>query len=317
MAFPRKLLNQGEELILDLNPHWVFLVPSISGLVAAVIVGLVVRFAWNPDPGSIGGKTVYVLVALLVLVALGYFLVKLAVWSTTHFVVTSHRLITGSGVLSKTRREIPLDRVNDVSFHQGILERMVGAGNLTIESAGERGQETFLNVNHPDQVQQQIYTQMELREQRRYPHMAAPQYASQPSSHQSPYAPEQPVPPAPYAPQEPPPQPPAPSQPTSLYTTGSAPTQVAPQPQGEEGPPARHAPAGASPSMPAAPADQPTQQAPPTPPPDRAAGPAEPAPAPPRGSTADQLEQLRDLLQRGLISQAEHDAKRAQILDRM
>lgn len=281
MAFPRKLLNQGEELVLDLNPHWVFLVPSISGLVAAIIVGLLVRFAWNPDSGGIGGKTVYVLVSLLILVALGYFLVKLAVWSTTHFVVTSHRLISGHGVLSKTRREIPLDRVNDVSFHQGILERMVGAGNLTIESAGERGQETFSYVNHPDGVQQQIYTQMELREQRRYPHMVPPQYAPQQPAQQPPYAPQQPAS-----------QQPVPPQPGAPDTTGSAPTQVAPQPP--------------------SPAATPAQQPPTRPAPD-----AEQAPAAPRGSTADQLEQLRDLLHRGLISQAEHDAKRAQILDRM
>jgi uncharacterized membrane protein YdbT with pleckstrin-like domain len=82
-------------------------------------------------------------------------------WATTHFVLTTERLIFRSGVVAKFGREIPLERINDVTFSQSLFERMIGAGDLLIESAGERGQETFSDIPHPDAVQQEIYRQME------------------------------------------------------------------------------------------------------------------------------------------------------------
>ena len=94
------------------------------------------------------------------------FLVKLAEWRTTHFVLTSDRLIVRSGVLSKQGTEIPLERINDLSYHQSLFERMVGAGDLVIESAGERGQDRFPRIPHPDRAQQFVYTEIENNRQR-------------------------------------------------------------------------------------------------------------------------------------------------------
>jgi hypothetical protein len=53
--------------------------------------------------------------------------------------------------------EIPLEAINDVRFNQRILERIVGAGDLVIESAGTRGQEVFSNIRNPEFVQKTIY----------------------------------------------------------------------------------------------------------------------------------------------------------------
>jgi uncharacterized membrane protein YdbT with pleckstrin-like domain len=75
--------------------------------------------------------------------------------------VTTDRLIFRSGVLSKSGREIPLDRVNDISFHQSLFERMIGAGDLMIESAGERGQEAFTDIPKPARVQNVIYAEID------------------------------------------------------------------------------------------------------------------------------------------------------------
>jgi uncharacterized membrane protein YdbT with pleckstrin-like domain len=86
---------------------------------------------------------------------------RLARWATTHFVVTSDRIVFRSGVLSKHGRDIPLERVNDITSNQTFFERIIGAGDLLIESAGERGQQTFSDIPHPDHVQQEIYRQME------------------------------------------------------------------------------------------------------------------------------------------------------------
>ena len=70
-------------------------------------------------------------------------------------------MIYRTGVLAKHGVEIPMDRVNNINFHQGIWERIIGAGDLEIESAGKDGQSNFNDVWHPDGVQQEIYRQME------------------------------------------------------------------------------------------------------------------------------------------------------------
>jgi hypothetical protein len=46
--------------------------------------------------------------------------------------------------------------VNNVNFHQTAFERIVGAGDLLIESGGEDGQSRFSNIRDPENVQNLI-----------------------------------------------------------------------------------------------------------------------------------------------------------------
>ena len=82
---------------------------------------------------------------------------------TTHFVVTSDRVIFREGVLRRRGIEIPLGRVNNVLFEQSIFERVIGAGDLMMESGGERGQQTFSDVRNPDRVQNVIHARIDAR----------------------------------------------------------------------------------------------------------------------------------------------------------
>ncbi|MDQ3979901.1 MAG: PH domain-containing protein, partial [Actinomycetota bacterium] len=103
---------------------------------------------------------------VLILVSLIWLVVRYVKWATTHFVVTTDRLIHRSGVFTKQGKEIPLERLNDVSFRKTLLERMLGAGDLLIESAGEQGQQEFHNFTHPERVQNEIHRQVELAQAR-------------------------------------------------------------------------------------------------------------------------------------------------------
>ena len=165
MAFPRKLLNDGEELVLDLRPHWIYLAPSLSSLIVAVIVGIIViTQGWT--------NWVAVPVGVIVLVILMWFGVRYAKWATTNFVLTHDRVVSRRGVLAKSGMEIPLERINTVTFNQGIFERIVGAGDIGIESASQGGRETFSDIRRPAQVQREIYVQMEANNGRDYDRMA-------------------------------------------------------------------------------------------------------------------------------------------------
>ncbi|NDE60418.1 MAG: hypothetical protein EB010_13575, partial [Acidimicrobiia bacterium] len=82
-------------------------------------------------------------------------------WRSTHFVVTSDRLIYRSGIFAKQGIAIPLERVNNINFQQTIFEKMIRAGDLLIESGGEDGQQRFSDVRKPDEVQRLIHAQIE------------------------------------------------------------------------------------------------------------------------------------------------------------
>ena len=165
MPFPRKLLNEGEEVVLDLHPHWWFFAAQLVALVAALVLGFLKLQAEFPD--AVDGIS-DIGVGLIIIGCLGWFGLRYAQWITTNFVVTTDRLVYRHGVLAKQGIEIPLERVNTVFFGQSIFERILRTGDLVIESAGERGREAFSNVRHPSAVQNEIYKQMEENENRKY-----------------------------------------------------------------------------------------------------------------------------------------------------
>ena len=166
MPYPEKILAQDEQVVERLHPHWITLVPATLWFI--LICGLAgVGIAFAPDHGS---ARTYVLIAIIVVaVAL---LIWLAFapwvrWRSTHYIFTSHRVLIRRGVLRHTGRDIALQRISDVGFTQSLWDRIVGAGTLTIESAGEHGQEVLNNIPNSDQQQQTLNRLIEEDEARR------------------------------------------------------------------------------------------------------------------------------------------------------
>ena len=161
MAFPRDLLADHETIVFELRPHWVALVPSVLWTLALGValflgyaaVGAIADGEASGASSVVGGTVTLAWLALAVVPALR--------WYFTLFVLTSDRLITRSGIVAKSSREIPLERINDVAFNQSVLDRVLGAGDLLVESAGERGQTRIENVRKPEQVQLMIYKETE------------------------------------------------------------------------------------------------------------------------------------------------------------
>ena len=153
MAFPTRLLTEGEEIILDLRPHWIALfVPFLWTLLAGAALG----FILNAD---LDWWVALIPVVLWIpLAGISYL-----AWRFTTFVLSNERVITRSGIIAKHSKEIPLETINDVTFNQSILERMLNAGDLIIESAGESGQNRFTDIRKPEQVQLEVYRAAEAR----------------------------------------------------------------------------------------------------------------------------------------------------------
>lgn len=165
MPFPRRLLNEGEEIVLDLRPHWWFLSGPLFWAVVATAATATVAIFDLPSALWLACLAVLGLTLL-------WLLARALRWTTTNFVVTTERLIFRSGVLAKRGKEIPLERINDISFNQTIFERMLRSGDLMIESGGERGQQHFTDIPKPQRVQNEIYRQMEATQARDLDRMA-------------------------------------------------------------------------------------------------------------------------------------------------
>ena len=154
MGFPENVLTRDEEVVRSLHPHWLTVLgPSLVGvlLVAAALVA-----AWVTPDDSRGNLIQWICVAAAVLLAIPGVVVPFLRWRTTHYVITSHRVMVRRGILSKSGKDITLSKITDVSFHQTFLDRVIHSGTLNIESAGDSADEFFRNIPHSDQVQQLV-----------------------------------------------------------------------------------------------------------------------------------------------------------------
>ena len=88
-------------------------------------------------------------------------------WRSTHYVFTTHRVLIRRGVLKHVGRDITLGRISDVAYEQTLADRIFSAGTLHIESAGENGQETLVNIPRADDVQQTLNRLIEADSTRR------------------------------------------------------------------------------------------------------------------------------------------------------
>ncbi len=159
MPLSPKHLNENEELILDIHPHWWYFAQSGGSVIATLVAWLVGSSQidggfWDWVPKGLG-------VALaLALVWLGWEYLQ---WRFTNFAITNSRVIFQQGLISKRGVEIPLERVNNVNFNQTIIERVLGAGDLLIESGGQDGQQRFTDIQRPQEVKKILLNHVQRR----------------------------------------------------------------------------------------------------------------------------------------------------------
>jgi uncharacterized membrane protein YdbT with pleckstrin-like domain len=154
MGFPENVLAKSERVERSIHPHWITVVgPLLLGLV--LIAGGIGLAAATPND-STGNGIQWVSVGVLVLIAIPLVLVPFLRWRTTHYVVTSHRVMVRRGILSKSGKDITLSKITDVSFEQSLLDRIINSGSLRIESAGDSPDELLRNIPHSNHVQQLI-----------------------------------------------------------------------------------------------------------------------------------------------------------------
>lgn len=154
VGFPEAMLDDGEQVVVDVRPHWRFLAGPIA-VEVAVIAGALATLATSA-PAWAG----WVVVAALAVASL-QLVVRYLRWATTNFVVTTSRLVTRKGVLSRRGREIPLESLTDIGYERSLLDRVIRCGDIVLESAGQEGRERYPDLPRPVRIQREIYRQLD------------------------------------------------------------------------------------------------------------------------------------------------------------
>lgn len=155
-------LMPNEKMVLASNPHWFYFWKEVVGAILVIVVLLI---AASIDVSWIDSALRWLLIAG-VIVLLVSIVIRYVNWKTTRFAITTERVAYQSGMFRRRGVSIPLNRVNNVNFHQSFIARIFDNGVVVIESAGETGDSVFENIPHPEHVRATIFAQVEADEQR-------------------------------------------------------------------------------------------------------------------------------------------------------
>lgn len=166
MAYPQKLLAPDETIKFETKPHWRGLFVPIVVLVATVF-GMSLLYFWI-DSNWFGGTIFrWIVLGGGILILVLWAIVPFLRWLTTEYVFTDRRIIVRSGIITRQGRDMPLAKINDVSFMVPVMGRILNYGALLIQSAGENEGLTIRDVPNVEHIQRDVYQFIEADERRR------------------------------------------------------------------------------------------------------------------------------------------------------
>ena len=122
----------------------------VRGLGAAVLAGVVAGLISAILDGSVQVGWVLVAVVLVFAIAVGLGALRRRRLTYT---VTSERLRVQVGLLSRELHECRIERVQNVSYRQSLLDRALGVGTVDFDTAAEAGFDfRFAGVDDPAAV---------------------------------------------------------------------------------------------------------------------------------------------------------------------
>jgi uncharacterized membrane protein YdbT with pleckstrin-like domain len=152
-------LSEGEHLVLRLHRHWKTVLMPLLILAATVVALLVLLLVVPAVRNAAAGRLALGAVALVIDIV--FVAIPLLRWRTTTYELTNRRLRLRAGLLTRTGRDFPLTRISDVSFAQGLLDRILGCGRLVVESPGEHGQLVLTEIPNVQGVQATLFQLVE------------------------------------------------------------------------------------------------------------------------------------------------------------
>ena len=152
---PRKFLNQDEELLAELRPHWIFLFGPLFTSLGTWAVIAVILILWHSAPGW----TNYPFLILALIPGL-WLLGRYVRWRSYIIALTSTRILVRQGIFGRDTVQLRLQRIVEVNLRQAFIERILQCGSLLIDVQGEDNTLTLEYVRKPAVVQRVINSQI-------------------------------------------------------------------------------------------------------------------------------------------------------------
>jgi uncharacterized membrane protein YdbT with pleckstrin-like domain len=153
VGLPEKLLGTDEHVVIHTRTHVkAMLLPALAFVLIAAAVG--VGAALIPREARPIGQLAIALLGVVLLIWL--VLIPFLRWRTTTYTITNRRLITRSGILNKVGKDLPLNRINEVSYERSLIDRMLGCGSLLLQTAAEDGTIVLHDVPDVEHVNLEI-----------------------------------------------------------------------------------------------------------------------------------------------------------------
>lgn len=150
MAISSKLLNEGEEVVVDTRTHVKALILPLILLVVLLAIGTYTEV-------TLDNRTFKWVVWGVLLVGIVWFVLRpLVIWATASYTFTNRRLITRSGVIVRRGHDMPLARISDIAYEFGPIDRMLGCGTLVISDASTHGQIKLHDIPRVEEVQRKV-----------------------------------------------------------------------------------------------------------------------------------------------------------------
>jgi membrane protein YdbS with pleckstrin-like domain len=154
MPLPRRLLNDDEELLAEMRPHWVFYGGPL-GITAVVWVAVLVLVI-GVKPPAWASYPLLVIAAIPTIWLAG----RLIRWATYTLALTSTRILLRQGVFGRDTTQLRLQRITEVNLAQTLPERILGTGRIVIDVQGEDDSLVLQDVRKPAVVQRVINSQI-------------------------------------------------------------------------------------------------------------------------------------------------------------
>lgn len=158
MKYAEKQLAPGEAILYRARYHWIFYGRAIVALLLSIAASGLALGLEAKGVGRTGSNAAMYAAAALLLLALVLFAIRGIRARTDEFVVTDRRILHKVGVFAHETRQCPLERIQDVTVDQSFWGRLLGYGDLAIETASERGQILFPTIEHPEALRTAIWT---------------------------------------------------------------------------------------------------------------------------------------------------------------
>jgi len=150
VAIDKDLLNEGESIVISTRTHPKALILPILALVVLLAIGVFVQTA-------IDERIVSLVVWVVVAVGVVWFVLRpFLIWLTATYAITTRRLITRHGVITRRGHDIPLTRISDVAYEKDLIDRLLGCGTLVISDASTHGQVALPDIPRIEQVQKDL-----------------------------------------------------------------------------------------------------------------------------------------------------------------